>query len=287
MHQLYVRRLIQTALEEDISWQDFSTQSTIDPSWTGSFVIHQKKPGVVSGLDIARDTFLMLDPDAHWIAFQKDGNWNPPGTLLASVSGNACALLQAERVALNFLQRLSGIATLTWNYVQEARKGSPTVHIVDTRKTTPGLRYLEKYAIRSGGGHNHRFNLSDAVMLKDNHLAMLKQHGVPLKDAILKARASIPHTMRIEVEVDLLSQIDDALAGGADIILLDNMSCEELKQAVQKIQKRAITEASGGVSLQTVADIAATGVDQISVGALTHSALALDISLDYEDEPSH
>lgn len=276
------RQLVRTALQEDASWGDVTSESLISEQWATEMVLLLKEDGVAAGLTLAEQVFRELDPGLEWETVKSEGIWLKSGTELAVLSGKSRALLQAERVALNFLQRLSGIATLTYRYVQEARKGSSTVRIVDTRKTTPGLRYWEKYAVQQGGGHNHRYNLSDAVMVKDNHLAILAQHGKSFSDAIKLARQHIPHTMKIEVEVDSLSQIDEALAGGADIILLDNMTCEELKRAVSQIDNRAITEASGGVKLENVAEIAATGVNIISVGALTHSAPSLDISLDFK-----
>jgi len=211
-----------------------------------------------------------------------DGDAVAPGQELGVVSGPARSVLRGERVALNFLQRLSGIATLTSRYVEAVR--GTRARIVDTRKTTPGLRSLEKYAVRAGGGFNHRRDLSDAMMIKDNHLAVIRALGLSLTEAIKQARESLPHTLKIEIEVDRLDQIPEALAAGADIILLDNMSTEDLRRAVAMIDGRAMTEASGGVNLGTISEIAATGVDVISVGALTHSAPALDIGLDFEVE---
>jgi len=223
--------------------------------------------------------FEVADPRVKITALVEDGSSVGRGQDLAIVSGAARRMLHGERVALNFLQRLSGVATLTARYVEATR--SSRARIVDTRKTTPGLRALEKYAVRAGGGFNHRRDLSDAILIKDNHLAAIAARGLSLVEAVKTARASMPHTMKIEIEVDRLDQIPDALAAGADIILLDNMSTEELRQAVALIGDCAITEASGGVNLATVGEIAATGVDVISVGALTHSAPVLDIGLDF------
>jgi len=207
-----------------------------------------------------------------------DGESFRAGAVLASVEGPARAVLQAERVALNFVQRLSGIATMTAKYVRET-EGFPA-RIIDTRKTTPGLRVLERYAVRCGGGGNHRYSLSDAVLVKDNHLAVLAAAGVSLEEALRAARMQIPHTTTIEVEVDRLDQIDAVLAAGVDTILLDNFSLEDLRSGVLQIAGRALIEASGGVSLERVREIAATGVDLISVGALTHGVRSLDMGLD-------
>jgi nicotinate-nucleotide pyrophosphorylase (carboxylating) len=209
-----------------------------------------------------------------------DGARVGKGDVAARVEGPTRALLTAERTALNFVQRLSGIATATAAFV--ARLHGLSTKVIDTRKTTPGLRLLEKYAVRAGGGHNHRFNLADAVLLKDNHLAALRSRGLALADAVRAIRQRVPHTMRVEVEVTSLEQIDPALAGGADIILLDNMSNEEMRAAVRRIGGRALTECSGNVTLETVRERAETGVDLISSGALTHSAMAVDFSLEID-----
>jgi len=221
-----------------------------------------------------------VDPGVTFDLRVEDGADIEPGQELAVASGPARSLLRAERVSLNFLQRLSGIATLTSRYVRAV--AGTKARIVDTRKTTPGLRALEKYAVRAGGGLNHRRDLGDAVMLKDNHLAVINSLGLTLQETISRARQVLPHTLKIEVEVDRLDQIPAALSANADIILLDNMSVSDMREAVQLIDGRAITEASGGVTIATVAHIASAGVDLISVGALTHSAPALDIGLDFE-----
>ncbi|MBF0286435.1 MAG: carboxylating nicotinate-nucleotide diphosphorylase [SAR324 cluster bacterium] len=274
--------IIQMAIEEDLSWGDITSESLIDPNWTIELILYLKQDGVIAGLPVAELVFRELEPELEWTAHQEDGQFLTAGTPLASISGRAQFILKAERVALNFLQRLSGIATLTSRFVTEARKGSSTVRIVDTRKTTPGLRILEKYAVRMGGGHNHRHNLSDGVLIKDNHLAIIAKAGKSVKETLISAKQKIPHVMKMEMEVDSISQIPDALEAGIDVILLDNMNCEEMIQAVKEVQGRALLEASGGVTLKTIENIAATGVDIISVGALTHSAPALDISLDYQ-----
>lgn len=273
--------IIENALHEDLSWGDVTSDHLIDPEQKSVLQLVLKQDGVLAGLPLAEKVFHCLDPQLEWQALHQDGESLTSGTALARISGKSQAILKAERVALNFIQRLSGIATITAQFVKEAQQGNPNIRVVDTRKTTPGLRYLEKYAVRMGGGHNHRYNLSDAVMIKDNHLAILKQAGKSLKPAITQLKQQIPHTMRVEIEIDRLDQLESVLDSGADIVLLDNMSCDTLKQAVAQTQGRAILEASGGVNLKTIRGIAATGVDIISVGALTHSAPSLDIGLDY------
>jgi nicotinate-nucleotide pyrophosphorylase (carboxylating) len=273
--------IIKTALDEDLPWGDITSETIIDPNLQHDFVILLKQDGVLAGVPVAERTFRHLEPDLSWEPLGEDSSFRNKGETLVRLRGNTQKILMAERVALNLLQRLSGIATLTSQYVKLARRQSGTVRITDTRKTTPNLRYLEKYAVRMGGGHNHRYSLSDAVMLKDNHLAILKQQGVSMKEAVRKLRGNLPHTTRIEIEVDRVEQIEAVISAGVDCILLDNMSPETLEEAVQLINGRTQTEASGGVSLETVASIAATGVDIISAGALTHSAPALDISLDF------
>ena len=226
------------------------------------------------------ETLAMVDSGVTVTVERPDGAEVEKGDVVARIEGPTRALLTGERTALNFVQRLSGIATLTAAFAARLR-GLPT-RLVDTRKTTPGLRLLEKYAVRVGGGHNHRFNLADAVLLKDNHLAALRSRGLDLADAIRTIKERVPHTMKVEVEVTALEQIDAALAGGADIILLDNMRNDDMHEAVRRIGGRALTECSGNVTLETIRERAETGVDLISSGALTHSAKALDISLEVD-----
>ncbi len=276
-----IQQVIQRALEEDLAWGDITSDNLIDPKATCELVLTLKEEGVIAGIPVAERTFKTLDPGLSWLARKKDGEFLPAGTTLVKLKGNACQLMKAERVALNFLQRMSGIATLTSKFVKLAHEANPKVRIADTRKTTPGLRYFEKYAVKQGGGHNHRYCLADAVMIKDNHVALLRQEKKTLKAAIALAREKVSHTVKIEVEVDRLEEIEPAVEAGADCILLDNMTIEQLIEGVAIINGRTIVEASGGVNLATVADIARTGVDLISVGALTHSPNALDISLDY------
>jgi nicotinate-nucleotide pyrophosphorylase (carboxylating) len=276
-----LEEIVHHALREDAPWGDLTSDALV-PAATravGRFVC--KADGVVCGLDVARAVFAAVDPMFEFTACSQDGSLIQRGDVLTEVRGPARGMLRAERIALNLLQRMSGIATATHAYVGAIRGTGAT--IVDTRKTAPGLRALDKYAVRCGGGSNHRFSLSDGVLVKDNHIAALG--GASLRDALLAARRAVPHTVRIEVEVDRLDQIEDALAGGADIILLDNMAPAVLREAVTLIARRALTEASGGITLDTVRAAAEAGVDLISVGALTHSVSALDISLDIEVMP--
>lgn len=275
-----IRRVVRAALEEDLAWGDATTDVLVPPALRCTGVLLAKAPGVIAGLPVAEAVFHEIEPAIVVQAVVHDGATVQPGDILARLEGPAAALLRAERVALNFLQRLSGIATLTRRYV-EAVQGT-TARIVDTRKTTPGLRALEKYAVRAGGGHNHRFCLADGVLIKDNHITALAAAGASLREIVAHARQNTPHSLRVEVEVTRLDQIEEALAGGADALLLDNMPPSMLREAVRLVAGRAITEASGGITLETVRAVAETGVDLISVGALTHSAPALDISLELE-----
>jgi nicotinate-nucleotide pyrophosphorylase (carboxylating) len=232
----------------------------------------------VAGVAVAREVFLAVDPSLRIVKSINDGATVKPGTEVIVVRGDVRSLLMAERVAVNFLQQLSGIATLTAKFCAAIRHTETA--ILDTRKTTPGLRALEKWAVHLGGGRNHRFSLGDGVLIKDNHLAVLRSTGVDVAGACRLARAGAPHGLRIEVEAKSLQEVKEALAGYADIILLDNMSPALVQKAVALIKKRALVEVSGGITLQTVADMAQTGVDFISVGALTHSAPAADLSMD-------
>ena len=275
-----LRELVARALEEDLGRGDVTSDLLIPSDAAARAVFRSRSHGVIAGLDVVAMVFDVVDAQAQFKASVPEGASVVPGQEIGVVSGAARSVLRAERVALNFLQRLSGIATLTSRHVEGVR--GTRARIVDTRKTTPGLRPLEKYAVRAGGGLNHRRDLSDAMLIKDNHLAVIGALGLSLGEAIRNARESLPHTLKIEVEVDRFEQIAEALGAGADIILLDNMSTEDLRRAVKFINGRAVTEASGGVNLESISQIAATGVDVISVGALTHSAPALDIGLDFE-----
>lgn len=268
--------IVDLALAEDIGTGDVTTLATVPVETTARGAILVKSAGVVSGLGVAAFVFRRVDPAVAFIPRVTDGTHVPAGMIVAEVVGSARSLLMAERVALNLLQRLSGVATVTDRYV-EAVAGTKA-RIIDTRKTTPGLRILEKAAVRDGGGHNHRVGLADGVLIKDNHLAALGGADRVTR-ALQQARAFAPHTLRIEVEVTTLADAAEAVAAGADVILLDNMDVDAMRQAVVLVAGRALLEASGGVDLTTVRAIAETGVDLISVGALTHSAPALDISL--------
>ncbi len=261
------------ALAEDLTPGDLTSQYIAPPDDYGHGEAIVRQEGVIAGMEGARQAFLQLDPTIKFEANMWDGQRSYPGNQVFRVSGDTDGLLAAERTALNLMQRLSGVATLAARYVK-AVEGTGAI-IVDTRKTTPGLRPLEKYAVRLGGARNHRYNLSDGILIKDNHIAIAR--GV--KAAVERVRAHAPHTLRVEVEVTNNAELDDALAAGADCLLLDNMMPSELREAVKRIGGRALTEASGGIDLTTVREVAETGVNFISVGAITHSAPALDISL--------
>jgi nicotinate-nucleotide pyrophosphorylase (carboxylating) len=267
-----VERIVLAALAEDIGAGDVTTDATVPPDAVGVADLLVKEAGVVCGVRVAETTFRALDPDIRFEALASDGDVVDPPAVVARISGSERAILTGERVALNFLGRLSGIATLTSRYV-DALEGTGT-SVLDTRKTTPGLRELEKYAVACGGGRNHRFGLDDAVLVKDNHLRAAG--SVPAAVELVRAVSALP----IEVECDTLDQLAEALAVGVDAILLDNMSLEQLREAVALTGGRARLEASGGVTLDTIRAIAETGVDEISVGALTHSARSLDVSLE-------
>lgn len=273
-----IERIVAMALDEDAPWGDLTGETLIPEHATATADLVAREAGVFSGARVVEAAFRLVDARIAIEVLAADGDRFAAGDVLARVHGPARGILRAERVALNLVQRMSGVATLTARYV-DAVAGT-RARIVDTRKTTPGLRSLERQAVRDGGGRNHRRSLSDAVMAKDNHLAVLTAGGADLAAALREARERMPHTAHLEVEVDRIDQIEPVLAGGADTIMLDNFTVDELRAGVELIAGRAIVEASGGVSLETVGAIAATGVDVISVGALTHSARALDLGLD-------
>lgn len=273
-----IERIVLMALDEDAPWGDLTGETLIPEAATATAELVAREPGVFSGAHVVEATFRLVDAAIAVDVLAADGDRFAAGDVLARVQGPARGILRAERVALNLVQRMSGVATLTARHV-DAVAGT-RARIVDTRKTTPGLRSLERQAVRDGGGRNHRRSLSDAIMAKDNHLAVLTAGGADLATALREARERMPHTAHLEVEVDRVDQIAPVLAGGADTIMLDNFTVDELREGVELIAGRAIVEASGGVNLDTVAAIAATGVDVISVGALTHSARALDLGLD-------
>lgn len=278
IHQRTIDHLVLHALEEDAPWGDLTSETLVPAdAWLHAELV-AREPGVFSGAEIFAAAFRLVDPDVKVQLLLGDGHPFQAGEVLAEVSGPARAVLRAERIGLNFVQRMSGIATQTARYV--AAVADTHARIVDTRKTTPGLRLLERQAVRDGGGHNHRSSLSDAVMVKDNHLAAVLSTGLSITAALLQMRERLPHTTHIEVEVDRLDQIPPVLAAGVDTIMLDNFSPAQLREGIALINGAALVEASGGVNLDTVAEIAATGVDIISVGALTHSTPALDLGLD-------
>lgn len=268
-----IQRIIETALQEDIGLGDITTEVTVAPETMARAELVAKEDFVLAGIDVAGRVFQTVDPGVDYEKILQDGCRVRKGEVLAWLRGPAASLLQGERVALNLMQRMSAIASLTSLYVA-AVAGTKAV-IVDTRKTVPGLRVLDKYSVRMGGGRNHRIGLFDGVLIKENHVAAAGGIGA----AIERARQKLPHTLKIEIETRNFDEVEQALAAGADIIMLDNMGFDEMRQAVNLIAGRALIEASGGVNLETVADIAATGVDIISVGALTHSIKAADISM--------
>lgn len=273
MNPLILDPILRRALEEDIGTGDVTTQATIEQGTQATAELVAKEDFILSGIDVARRVFQLLSADVAYEKLIEDGQTVKRGDVLAWLKGDAAVLLQGERVALNLLQRMCGVATLTAAFVREVA-GTQAV-IVDTRKTTPGLRVLEKYSVRMGGGGNHRMALYDAVLIKENHVAA----AGGITAAVGRAKLSVPHTQKIEVEVRNQAEVAEALEAQADILLLDNMSLAELKAAVALVDGRAVTEASGGVNLETVRDIAETGVRLISVGALTHSYRAVDISM--------
>lgn len=279
----HIDSVVRAALDEDAPWGDLTSETLIPADAVATAELRAREPGVFSGGEVFAAAFALTDPRIAVELHVADGDRFAAGDVLATVTGPARGVLTAERVGLNFVQRMSGIATLTAAYV--AAVAHTAARIADTRKTTPGLRRFERHAVRSGGGHNHRFGLSDAVMAKDNHLAVLVARHGSITAALRAALDALPHTTHVEVEVDRLDQLDAVLAvtGGpraVGTIMLDNFSLDDLRAGVARIAGRATVEASGGVNLDTVAAIAETGVDVISVGALTHSARALDLGLD-------
>lgn len=282
--QTHIDRVVAAALEEDAPWGDITSTYLIPAHATATADLVARESGVFSGGAVFAAAFTLTDPSIDVRVHLADGSPFKPGDVLATVTGPARGVLTAERVGLNFVQRMSGITTITSRYVAEV--AHTDARIADTRKTTPGLRAFERHAVRSGGGHNHRFSLSDAVMAKDNHLAVLTAprpdagEGPSVTEALRSAISQLPHTTHVEVEVDRLDQIEPVLAAGIGTIMLDNFSLADLRTGVAQVAQRATVEASGGVNLDTVRAIAETGVDVISVGALTHSARALDLGLD-------
>ncbi len=276
MDKNLLHKMIRSFLEEDVGRGDLTSESIFSESDMGSAELVAREPFVAAGVKtVAAEVFKVQNPAVKAVGPVTDGTKVSTGTVLLTVSGPVIDLLKAERVALNLLQRLSGIATFTARFVDKVKEYP--VRITDTRKTTPGLRVLEKYAVRAGGGTNHRFNLADGVLIKDNHIAACGS----IKEAVVRVKMSIPHTIRIEVETDTLEQVKECLECGVDIIMLDNMTPETMTMAAQLINGQALVEASGGVSLDSVEAIAGSGVDIISIGALTHSAPSCDIGMDW------
>ena len=270
------REIVRRALAEDLGWGDITTEATVDSSLRARGVILAKSDCVVAGLDVAADAFRQLDPAASFTVLKADGSRCVSGDVVAEVRGSAAAMLTAERTALNFLQRLSGIATMTRRFVDAA---AGRITVLDTRKTTPTLRALEKYAVRAGGGTNHRAGLDDAILIKDNHIRLAG--GV---DAAMARMKSARHDMAIEIEAQSLEQVDAAITAGANIVLLDNLPVDEMREAVRRIGGRAKVEVSGGVTLARMNEIATSGADYVSVGGLTHSAPAADLSFELEPD---
>lgn len=271
-----LKEVVVAALAEDLGRGDLTTDACVPPGTAGRAELRARQALVLAGLAVFRQAFLEVDAAVAVTPEVEDGQALEKGAVAAVVEGEAASILRAERVALNFVQRMSGVATLTRRFV-DARPPGSTTRIVDTRKTTPGLRALERYAVRCGGGHNHRDDLGSAVLIKDNHIAACGS----VQTAIERARAYAPHTTRIECEVDTMAQLDEALLAGADIVMLDNFDDDALHAAVERVAGRAVVEVSGSVTLDRIPRIAAAGVDVISVGALTHSVPAADLGLDW------
>ena len=278
--ELSVEAIIDRALAEDLDKGDVTTYALVPNAQQGRGVIVAKEAGILAGGGVARQVFQSVDAKLAVELLLEDGSGVRPETRIGTVAGSVASLLKAERVALNFLQRLSGIASETNRYV--ARVEGLPVSIMDTRKTTPGLRSLEKYAVRVGGGKNHRMNLADGVLIKDNHLAALAGRGLTIREIVARARQNSSQQLRVEVEVGSVSAAVEAAEAGADIVMLDNMNVDDMRRSVELIGGGALVEASGGITLGNVRAVAETGVDRISIGALTHSPRALDISLELE-----
>ena len=275
-----IEKLIDLAIMEDYSMGDATTDALISNETIGSATVVADEGGTIAGLDLAVRIFQKMDPSLETTILIPDGSKVTKNDRILEINGYLSSILTAERTALNFLRKLSGVATETSKYVDEISHTNS--RIVDTRKTTPGFRALEKYAVRMGGGHNHRLNLSDGILIKDNHVKILHLEGLNLTGVIQKAKSNAPHTIKVEVEVETVEQAVESVSAGADIILLDNMSTQDMEKAVKSCLGRAVTEASGGINLKTVRSVAETGVNLISVGAITHSAPNLDLSLDID-----
>jgi len=273
-----VDELIMRAFEEDRVLNDITSCLCVPEAASAKAQILAKQDGVLAGIQICREVFRRVDPNLEFTAFFEDGTEVHPGDVVAGINGRAASILAAERTALNFLGWLSGIASLTARFAGKVKNTS--VLITDTRKTTPGLRVFEKYAVKAGGGRNHRMHLGDGILIKDNHLAVLKISGMNLRQAVTTARLRAPQNLKVEVEVTSFAEAAEAARAGADIILLDNMGVEEMARVAAELGGRVKLEASGGITLENVAAVASTGVDYISIGALTHSAPNMDFSLE-------
>lgn len=273
-----MQRIINTALEEDLAYGDLTSTLLIPPTLLARAAIIAKSHMIVAGVAVAREVFQAVDSTIALTTHFGDGTSVRPSTTILTMKGKAQSLLQGERIALNFLQRLSGISTLTHQFCEAVR--DYPVAIIDTRKTTPGLRALEKWAVRLGGGKNHRFSLHDGILIKDNHLIVMASQHMNITQTCLLARQHAPHGLRICVEVETVAQVRQALKGKADVLLLDNMTPDQVRQAIDIIQRQALVEVSGGITLDNVRDMAEAGPDFISIGALTHSAPSMDLSMD-------
>lgn len=276
-----IDKLIDLAIMEDYSSGDATTQSLIPPDLPGEATLVSDENGILAGLEVSLQVFTKIDRNISITNTITDGSQLIKGSKIATIHGPLGSILTAERTSLNFLRKLSGVATETGKYVEKI--SHTQARIVDTRKTTPGFRTLEKYAVRMGGGLNHRQNLSDGILIKDNHRQTLSKQGLDLKDVILKAIGNASHTIKVEIEVETIADVKIALEAGAGIIMLDNMNLSDMASAVALCKGKAITEASGGINLSSVKDVAETGVDLISVGAITHSAPNLDLSMDIKN----
>ena len=278
LNDIMLDKLIMTALSEDVGTGDITTESTIPETARAHGLYKAKESGVLCGIGVAARVFELIDRDIEFTPLKRDGDRIEKGEIIAEVRGKATNVLTGERVGLNLMQRMSGIATRTAEAVAQVE--GTGAKICDTRKTTPGLRVVEKYAVKVGGGTNHRFNLADGILIKDNHIVAAGS----ITNAVRAARANAPHTLKIEVEVETFDELNEALDVGADIIMLDNMSCEDMKKAVGIVNGRAVTEASGNMGDRNLKEVADCGVDLISIGALTHSVRSLDISLKFRIE---
>jgi nicotinate-nucleotide pyrophosphorylase (carboxylating) len=275
-----VRGIVDRALEEDLGQGDVTTAALIAPGEQCRARLVAKGDGILAGIDVARAVFEAVDGLVAYEALVSDGSRIHAGEVVATLDGRAASILKAERTALNFLQHLSGIATETSRYVEKT-EGTKAV-VLDTRKTVPGLRVLEKYAVRMGGGCNHRMDLGESILIKDNHLAVLRSAGVDVAESVKMARREVGRDVRVEVEVESVEAASEAVEAGADVIMLDNMTVDDMGRVVEAVDGRALIEASGGITVTNVADVARSGVDFISIGALTHSAPALDLCLEIE-----